>query len=58
MQFDVVLLIIFNCEIVSVNLGVDFVPSSCFKNKYFVLPLFFCSYSFLLSCVVTGGLFQ
>lgn len=32
MQFDVVLLIIFNCEIVSVNLGVDFVPSSCLKQ--------------------------
>lgn len=47
LQFDVVLLIIFNCEIVSVNLGVDFVPSSCLKTKYFVLPLFFCSYSYL-----------
>lgn len=44
MQFDVVLLIIFNCEIVSVNLGVDFVPFNCLKNN--VLPLFFCSLFF------------
>lgn len=52
LQFDVVLLIIFNCEIVSVNLGVDFVPSSCLKTKYFVLPLFFCSYSYLFWAVL------
>lgn len=46
MQFDVVLLIIFNCEIVSVNLGVDFVPFNCLKKQ--CAPIIFLL--FILSC--------
>ena len=57
-QCDVGLLIII-CEIVSINLGMDFILYNCFKTKFIRFLLLFCCYFFLLNCVdVTGGIFQ